>query len=139
MTSYAFLSPEWVEAAKSLRAEYADRLPDPAVEARINVIVTEVPDRQDGKMLGHIDTANGETIIEEGHLDEPELTVTVDYDTARAAFVTRDQQKVMEAFFGGKILVEGDASRLLALQAEPPPDVAPLMYEMYERLNAFTA
>ncbi len=139
MTSYAFLSPEWVEAAKSLRAEYADRLPDPAVEARINVIVTEVPDRQDGKMLGHIDTANGETIIEEGHLDEPELTVTVDYDTARAAFVTRDQQKVMEAFFGGKILVEGDASRLLALQAEPPPDVAPMMYEMYERLNAFTS
>lgn len=138
MTSYAFLSPEWVEAAKSLRAEYADRLPDPAVEARINVIVTEVPDRPDGTMLGHIDTANGETIIEEGHLDEPELTVTVDYDTARAAFVTRDQQKVMEAFFGGKILVEGDASRLLALQAEPPPDVAPMLYEMYERLNAFT-
>ncbi len=139
MTSYAFLSPDWVEAAKELRAEYADRLPDPAVEARINVIVTDVPHRDDGQMMGHIDTANGETIIEEGHLEDPELSVTVDYETAKAAFVTRDQQKVMEAFFGGKILVEGDASRLLALQADPPPDVAPLLYEMYERLNGLTS
>ncbi len=139
MTTYAFLSPDWVEAAKQLRAEYADQLPEPAVEARINVVVTDVPHRDGGQMLGHIDTANGETLIEEGHLDDPELSVTVDYDTAKAAFVTRDQQKVMEAFFGGKILVEGDASRLLALQADPPEDVAPLLYEMYERLNEFTA
>lgn len=138
VTSYPFLSPDWVEAAKGLRAEYADQLPDPVVEARINVIVTDVPHLGSEKMLGHIDTVSGETTIEEGHLDDAELTVTVDYDTAKAAFVTRDQQKVMEAFFGGKILVEGDASKLLALQAEPPPDVAPVLYEMYEKLNALT-
>lgn len=138
MTSYPFLSPEWVEAANNLRAEYDGQLPEPVVEARINVIVTDVPHLEDQQMLGHIDTAEGETTIAEGHLEDPELTVTVDYDTAKAAFVTRDQQRVMEAFFGGKILVEGDASKLLALQAEPPPDIAPLLNEMYERLSAFT-
>ncbi len=41
----------------------------------------------------------------------------------------------MRAFFSGKIYVEGDASKLLAVQA---PQVDPVAIEMYERLAAFT-
>ncbi len=44
----------------------------------------------------------------------------------------------MQAFFAGKILVEGDVSKLLALQTVPPTEVEPLLVEMYQRLNAFT-
>lgn len=133
--THLFLSDEWIEAARALREEYAERIPDPPVAVRMNVVVSEIPHR-DEQLEGHIDSSNGELIIDKGHIDEPELTITVDYETARAAFVTRDQQAVMQAFFGGKILVEGDASRLLVLQGQAPTDDA---LEMYERLDAFTS
>lgn len=139
MTSYPFLSTEWVEAAKELRDEYTDRIPASPVEARVNVVVTDVPHSDEGTMQGHIDTSSGQTIIEQGHLDDPELTVTVDYATAKAAFVTRDQQEVMQAFLSGKILVDGDATKLLALQSGSPTDVDPALVEMYQRLDAMTA
>ena len=137
MTPYPFLSPEWIDSARALRGEYAERLPDPVLAARINVIVTEVPHGDSEVMEGHIDTSDGQTIIEYGHLGEADLTVTVDYETAKAAFVTRDQEQLMQAFFGGKILVEGDVSKLFALQPLPT-DVDPLLIELYERLNALT-
>lgn len=138
MTSYPFLSSEWIDAARELRQEYDDQMPDSPVETRINVIVTDIPHRDDQRLEGHIDTSQGQTIIEEGHVDEPELTVTVDYDTAKAAFVTRDQQAVMEAFLTGKILVEGDASKLLALQSGPQ-NVDPAVAELYKKLDTLTS
>ncbi len=139
MASYPFLSPEWIEAARALRDEYADRTPTSPVEARVNVVVTDIPHGEADELEGHIDTTSGQTIIDHGHLTEPELTITVDYTTARAAFVTRDQQEVMAAFLSGKILVEGDASKLLALQPGPPPaEVDELAEELYQKLDALT-
>lgn len=132
---HLFLSPGWIGAARELRAEFEDRIPEPPLAVQLNVVVTDIP-HSDGRLDGHIDSSDGQLIIEEGHLDEPELTVTVDYDTARTVFVTRDPQMLMQAFFGGKILVEGDASRLLMLQAEPPGDDA---IAMYQRLADLTA
>ena len=141
VASYAFLSREWIEAARNLRDEYAGRIPEPPVQARVNVVVTDIPHGDEATLDGHIDTSSGQTIIEDGHLDDPELTVTVDYQTARAAFVTHDQQQVMQAFLTGKILVEGDASKLLALQAGAPTaagiDAAAI--ELYQRLDAMTS
>jgi len=130
VAEHPFLSPEWITAARALRAEYADRLPEPLVAARLNVVITGVPHGDTDVMEGHIDTTEGQTIIEYGHLDDPNLTVTVDYDTAKAAFVTRDQEALMQAFFGGKILVEGDVSKLLALQATPPESLEAVRAKM---------
>ncbi len=138
VSAYPFLSAEWIEAARQLRARHADDLPSPPAEVRLNVVVTDIPHR-DGDLQGHIDTTDGQgVIIEEGHLDEVDLTVTLDYGTARSAFIERDQQAVMQAFLGGKILVDGDASGLLALQAAPPePDERAA--SIYAEMLAFTA
>ena len=138
VTVYLFLSDEWIEEARALRARYENDVPTPSVAVRLNVVVTEIPHRDDD-LQGHIDSGEGRTIIEQGHLDEPELTITIDYHTAKAAFVTRDQQVVMQAFIGGKIFVEGDASKLLALQAGGPPEGDPLAMKIYEEMQAFTA
>ena len=131
-----FLSDAWIENARALRSEFADQIPAPPIAVRMNVVVTDIHHRDDDELAGHIDSSDGDIIIEKGHLDDPELTVTVDYGTAKAAFVARDPQAVMQAFFAGKILVEGDVSRLMALQAEPPTGAA---VEMYQRLSAMTS
>ena len=103
-------------------------------------MVTDIPHGDTPEQSGHIDTTSGQTIIDHGHLDDPELTVTIDYATARAAFVTRNQQEVMQAFLTGKILVEGDATKLLALQPAPPPaELDDLARELYRRLDEMTA
>ncbi len=135
-TPQPFLSDAWIENARALKAEFDDQIPEPPMAVKMNVVVTDIGHRADGQLDGHIDTSGGEVIIENGHLDKPELTVTVDYATAKAAFVKRDPQAVMQAFFAGKILVEGDVSRLMALQAEQPNASA---IEMYKRLSAMTS
>lgn len=136
VTAYAFLSDEWIEQARALRARYEDRVPTTSVEVRLNVIVTDIPHRDD--LQGHVDSSTGQMLIDKGHIDDPEVTITVDYDTARAAFVTRDQQAVMQAFLTGKIFVDGDASKLLALQATAPSEVDPVAAEIYNEMQAFT-
>lgn len=131
-----FLSDAWIENALALRAEFEDQIPPPPIAVRLNVVVTDIDHRDGSELHGHIDSSDGDLIVERGHLDDPELTVTFDYATAKAAFVTRDPQAVMQAFFAGKIMVEGDVSRLMALQAEPPNEAA---NEMYQRLSAMTS
>lgn len=131
-----FLSDAWIANALALRAEFEDQIPPPPIAVKMNVVVTDIDHRDDDELHGHIDSSDGDIIVEQGHLEEPELTITVDYATAKAAFVTRDPQAVMQAFFAGKIMVEGDVSRLMALQAEPPNDAAT---EMYQRLSAMTS
>jgi len=137
VSKYPFLSPEWTEAARALREEYTSEIDAPPVETRINIIVSKVPHGESDTIEGHIDTSTGQTIIDQDHLDDPELTVTIDYATAKAAFVSRNPQAVMEAFLKGQILVEGDASKLLALQPMPiNPDDEQL--ELLARLDALT-
>lgn len=115
MTAHAFLSPDWMAAARSLR----DTLPKPSaappVAVRMNLLVTDSPFASD--VLGHIDTSAGEVVIEDGHLDGPDLTVTVDYATARSIFIDQDAAAAMQAFMGGRIKVDGDISKMLAMQA----------------------
>lgn len=133
--THHFLTDGWIVAARALRDEYDDRIPPSPIDVKVNVVVTDSP-HHDGEIHGKIDSSAGEILIDKGHLDDPELTLTVDYETALAAFVTRDPQAVMQAFLGGKILLEGDASKLMLLQAQAPTDDA---IEMYERLDAITA
>ena len=139
MSRHLFLSDDWIEAARSIRSEYDDRLPPPPVPIRANVVVTQVP-HGDGRMEGHIDTSGGQMIVEHGHLPAPDLTVTVDYATALNAFVVQDLQALMQSFLTGKILVEGDVTKLLALQAPPrDPEAAALAAEVGQRIRAITA
>ncbi len=138
MTSYPFLSPEWIQAAHSIREEYLEDLPDPEIPMRANVVITETPfDGND--VLGFIDTTEGSTQLEVGELENPELTIKLDYETARALFVSQDIQKLMEAFLGGKILVTGDVSKILTLTPPTDPEQIELATEISTRLDDITA
>lgn len=114
-SAFAFLSPEWMDAARSLRDSIPRPETPPPVAVRMNLVVTDTPFPDD--VRGHIDTSDGEVVIEDGHIDTPDLTVTVDYETARALFIDQDAAAAMQAFMGGRIKVDGDLSKMLAMQA----------------------
>ena len=58
--------------------------------------------------------------MELGELDDPDLTMTTDYATARKIFVDQDQAAGMQAFMSGKIKVQGDMMKMMALQTAMP-------------------
>ena len=124
MPAYPFLSDDWIAAARQIRAE----LPPPAsvddapASVRMNQIITDVPFGP-GSIDAHLDTSSGTLEMETGHLDHADVTVTLDYQTAKAIFVDGTLEAGMKAFMDGKVRVQGDMGKLIAaLQQLAPPD-----------------
>jgi putative sterol carrier protein len=117
--THAFLSDEWIEAVKLIREKYADEVPEIAAVIRINQVITEVPFGE-GEVRSYLDTSSGSMAMELGELEEADATITTDYVTAKALFVDQDQAVVMQAFMGGKITVQGDMMKLMAMQTAIP-------------------
>jgi hypothetical protein len=115
---YPFLSDEWLNEARTIRAEYQGKTPPVPHVVRMNLVVTQVP-FSDEDILAHLDTSSGELELDTGHLDAQDLKVTVDYDTAKAILIEGNPQAGMQAFMQGKVRVEGDMAKLMALTASP--------------------
>lgn len=140
MTTHEFLSPAWIEAALALRDEYADQLPDPPTPVRMNLVVTDVPHGDADELSASIDTAETGLLPRLGHLDDPELTITLEYDVAKSLFLDQDPEAVGQAFFGGRIRIDGDMSRIFLLQTiEPDPEQRALAETVSQRLVDLTA
>ncbi len=125
--THAFLSDEWLIAAKAVREKYADQAAKVTTIIKMNQVITDVPFGE-GMLNVFLDTSSGDVVLELGALDAPDLTVTTDYDTARKIFVDQDQAAGMQAFMAGKIKVQGDMMKMMALQsAMPQDDIAKLI------------
>ena len=133
---FTFLTDEWMEAARALREQYADRLPEVTIEVRVNQVVTEVP-FGDGTLHAYIDSTDGNLALELGELDEPDVTLTTDYETAKAMVVDQDPAIVMQSFMAGKIIVQGDMMKLMAMQTAVPVNEASA--ELAAEIKAITA
>ena len=134
---YPFLSDEWLQEARRIRAEYEGESLAIPHAVRMNLVVTAVP-FGDGDIDAHVDTSNGQLVLDTGHLENQDLTVTVDYDTAKAILVDGNPAAGMQAFMAGKVRVEGDMAKLMALQAAPP-GADSRAAEMANRLKEITA
>ncbi len=120
MTS-PFLSDEWMSAAKAIREKYADQATKVTSSIRMNQVITDVP-FGDGTIKCFLDTSSGDVTMELGELDTPDLTLTTDYETARQVFVEQNQAAGMQAFMAGKIKVQGDMMKMMAMQTSMPQD-----------------
>ena len=139
MQQYPFLSDEWLAEARKVRAEFRGRTPDVPVRVRMNQIIEDVP-FGGGTIRAHLDTSGGELEIDTGHLESPDLTITIGYGTAKALFVDGDTQGAMQAFLGGRIKVDGDITKLIALQTAGASAAADSVgRELARRLQALTA
>jgi hypothetical protein len=119
--SHPFLSPEWMEAARAIRAEHEGKVPPVTQSIRINQVVTDVPFGE-GTIHSFLDTSSGEVVMELGELEDADATVTTDYATAKAIFVDGDQAVAMQSFMAGKVKVQGDMMKLMAMQTAMPND-----------------
>ncbi|MEJ5256350.1 MAG: SCP2 sterol-binding domain-containing protein [Acidimicrobiales bacterium] len=133
---YEFLSPEWIEAAKKIRDEAPAPANPPAHVVRMNQIITGAPFNNGEEIHVHMDTTGGELKMDLGHLENPDLTVTVDWETAKAIFVDQNPQAGMQAFMAGKIKVQGDMTKLMAMQQGVPDPNAQAIAEKIKEITA---
>ena len=128
---YQFLSDEWVEAARKIREESgaAATAPQPV---KMNLVITDVPFGE-GTVNAHMDSTAGDVKLDVGHLEGPDVTVTLDYETAKAMMVDADPQAGMQAFMAGKIKLQGDMTKLMVLQqTTPDPTAAEIQQKIKE-------
>ncbi len=134
MATYPFLSDTWLDEARAIRTAYDGKNAPIAHAVRMNLIITDVP-FEPGTIHAHLDTTSGELELDIDHIDPVDLTVTLEYDIAKAILIEGDPQAGMQAFMTGKIKVEGDMAKLLALQGGVPD---PATAEVAARIQAIT-
>ena len=114
---YTFLSDEWLSEAANIRDELGLGNEANASDVKVNVVVTGGPE---GDREVHL--ANGNFGV--GLLADAPTKMTVPFDVARQVFIDGNQQAAMQAFMAGQIKVEGDMTKLMAMQGQASPDPA---------------
>jgi hypothetical protein len=120
---HEFLSDEWMDAVKAIRDKYADQAQPLPYKVKMNQVITGAPFDGGADILLSLDTTDGTMQMEKGELEDPEVTVSTDWETARTIFVDQDQAAVMQAFMSGKIKVQGDMTKLILMNAVPPDEL----------------
>jgi SCP-2 sterol transfer family len=133
--AHRFLSDEWIDAVRAIRQRHAaDAAPIPTA-VRINLVVNDGP-FGDGPITSYVDTTSGELVMEQGQLDDPDVTVTTDYETAKSLFLASDPATGMQAFMAGKLVVQGDMTKLVILPTLAATD--PAAQAASEEIRAIT-
>jgi putative sterol carrier protein len=127
--AYDFLSDEWMDAIEALR----DEAPEPPAATKDLVINLVIPDTPFGEREAHM--ASGQ--FERGLHDSAPTKLTVPYEVAKSVFIAGDQQVAMQAFMSGQIKVEGDMTKLMAMQGAAAP--SPEQVAFQEKIKALTA
>jgi len=132
--THEFLSDDWMEAVKAIRDKHAAEAGPIPYKIKMNQVITGAPFTDEDVRL-YMDTTDGTMHMDKGALDAPEVTVTTDYETARKLFVDQDQAAGMQAFMAGKIKVQGDMTKLMAMQSGP---VDPTAQEVAAKIKEIT-
>ncbi len=123
-----WLTQEWLDEQKKLAEDQPER---PGATARMQYVVTGGPDGdihfywvlEDGKLIEN----------NAGVLDDPELTLTQSYEDAKK--IQTGELDAQAAFMQGRIKVEGNMAKLLALM---PITNSPEYRALQERIREIT-
>ena len=118
MTKHPFLSDPWFDEVRRLHGAVGGAAPEGA-DIRMNLMITATP-FDDGDLAMHMSAASGKADWGKGHLDDADVTLTLAYETARTIFVDGNPQAAIEAFMAGKIVVQGDITKLMVMQSAGP-------------------
>jgi hypothetical protein len=111
---HVFLTDGWFDETEKIRTELDPPVPDVVKDLVINLLVKNGPD-------GDIEAKLEAGRFVKGQAADAPTKLTLQYDLARKMFIEQDQQASMQAFMSGEILVEGDMTKLMAMQAGGVP------------------
>ena len=132
MTKHPFLSDPWFDEVRRLHDAAGGAAPEGA-EVRMNLMIQSTPFEDDLAM--HLAVAGGRADWGKGHLADAEVTLTLAYDTARAIFVEGNPQAAIEAFMAGRIIVQGDITKLMVMQPTGPGSPAGDLTKMLQEIT----
>jgi len=112
---YKFLSDEWFTKVEEMVAAAGDlKIPAAMKAVEVNVTVSS-PD-------GDRQLALKDGLFTRGHLPGVATKLTLSAELARKVFVDGDTAAGTQAFFDGSLKVEGDYSKLIAMQTVEPSE-----------------
>ena len=112
--SLKFLSDEWFDKVEELKAAAGDlEVPVALHDLVVNLVITGTDwgDREINLNAGN---------LEKGHHANAPTKLTLPIDLAHRLFIDNDQSAGMQGFMSGQIKVEGDMSKLMAMQTAAP-------------------
>ena len=126
----AFLSQEWFAKVDELTAAAGDlNVPPALANLVLNVTVNGAPD-------GAVDLALNGGKFERGHNAAAPTKLTLPADLLRKVFLEGDAGAGMQGFMTGQIKVEGDMSKLMAMQSARPSDAQKALFKQILALTA---
>jgi hypothetical protein len=126
---HPFLSDDWFAEVEKLRDE-APEPPAALKDLTVNIVVEGGPE---GDKELHM--SGGQ--FERGLADGAPTKLKVPYDVAKGMFIDGNQQAAMQAFMSGQIKVEGDMSKLMAMQTAGGPSAEQTAFQ--QKLKEITA
>lgn len=129
MAKLDFLSEDWFDKVLELKAGMGDmEVPQQIKDLVLNVTV------QDGDNA--IDMCMNAGNLEKGHVDGAPTKMTLPKDLALRLFIENDQSAGMQGFMAGQIKIEGDMSKMMAMQSvQPTADQEALREKIVEITN----
>jgi putative sterol carrier protein len=106
-----FLSEEWASEVKNALSS-SDAVKSAA--GSMNAHIQQVVNGPDGETKYWFKLENGDVDLGLGDIDNPDATITQDYDTAAA--LSKNELTGTAAYMSGKLRVNGDLMKLMQLQ-----------------------
>ena len=108
-----FLSDDWATAmTEALNSSEDFKKAASGQNAKLQQVVTDVPDRGEVKYYFKLEDGNAEVAL--GELSDAEATITQNYDTAVA--INKQELNAQNAFMQGKLKISGNMMKLMQLQ-----------------------
>jgi len=127
MMGVKYLSDEWFAKLEELAEEVNLEIPDQMMDMKINMTVTSDE--------GDCDFCLNGGRIQKGHLPDATTKVIVPMEDAKKIFIEQDQSAGMQAFMSGKLKIEGDMSKMMALQSIQPTESQKKLQEMVKEIT----
>lgn len=128
-TTFNFLTQSWFDAVARLNQEVGElNLPPNLAELTINVTV-----KSENPTLLHLQAGK----INQHHIQNTDATIYIDQDTLNQIIHDNSVDTALEAFMTGKIFIEGDMSKVMALQSARPSQEQKALYKQIKEMTNF--
>ena len=106
-----YLSDEWAKSVtEAVNAHDAFKQQATGKSVKLQYVITTA----DGEVKYYTELKDGQATVGIGEIDDPEATLSSDYDTSAALY--RNELNATAAYMSGKLKIQGDLMKLMQLQ-----------------------